>query len=315
VADFDARDGSEPIGLFCTLRWSGQPDPKGKGLHMLAYSRGIGLISLLLAVAAMLALPDYFVWFVVLIYAVIVIWALDLFFEVPTGRLARGGVIIATLAALGWFTFAFVLAKIPVVLMASSRDVTYAPGTKLGGIYWIPEYSEMRTVIGNETDNDYSDIDLAILPDEPIAEIDQISNVPNVSVSPLTPFLENPQLQTTSGVGLPMNLIASTGGYRLRCDELPSHASIELVVAIGNIDMSRDHAFPYVIRIGMKDGTAYWFQTHDPPNPEMLWEPRHPPKMLQIKGTYVARHRKVTISKRLDISDMVRPIIEQAGPK
>lgn len=138
---------------------------------MFSYIRSASIVSLLLTIAAMMCLPDYFWAFVILVYAAIVIWCFDLLFDERIQAQRQFVRVIIVCCATGiavWFTLDFVLAEVPLTLSTRNINSTHQAGTSLGGISWSPKYSDLRIVLDNPTDYDFSDVDLILKPDGPV---------------------------------------------------------------------------------------------------------------------------------------------------
>lgn len=170
-----------------------------------------------------------------------------------------------------------VLSKFPINLFAMANDGNYPNGTKIGGIAWSTRFVDLRIVLRNETESDYDDLDFTLQPDRPVAEIGQISNLPNVSFSPLADptysvvFVEGATKKQTT---IPLVLVASDGGYRMRCALLPHKGKLEIVAAVAEIidfpkpsgagNPSAALEKHYVIRFGMTENktqkeTGNWY--------------------------------------------------------
>jgi hypothetical protein len=121
----------------------------------------------------------------------------------------------------GWRPF---ISARPLGFSASTSDVEYPLGTKIGGISWCSRFNELRLSIINETESACSNIDLILRPDVPVVSIGQLSNFPDVTFSPADEPIVRAKLHvgaTGKNLGMPLVLIASDGGYRVLCKSLP----------------------------------------------------------------------------------------------
>ena len=298
---------------------------------MLNYVRSAGVVSLLLTVAAMIGLPDYFWMFVCLVYAAILIWWLDLIFEkrVQTqGRVAR---VVVTVCAAGlalWFTFGFVRIGVPLGLSARNISSSHQPGISIAGIVWSPKFSDFRVLLSNDTDDDFSELDLVVKPNEPVVAVGinhelADATLATVSFSAVTTisYLEMARISAGSSFDVPLVLLATDSGYRVRCADFPRQSSIEIVMAIATINMNKGKstdALPsvetsgpilwkgYVMQTHMSDGTNRWFRQQNDPITDDFWGIPPKPTIVNVDGSYIAAHRRIRVSdQRAVVPDII----------
>jgi hypothetical protein len=274
----------------------------------ISYVRGAGTVSVLLALAALMFLPDYFAGFVALVYMAIVLSGCDLFFETYPSKRGRYIVAFAMIAALVGFSVGFAWVKAPLPLLAVDNNIDYAPGTFLGGIPWLNEYDDIRVVVTNPTDHDYSDVDLTIKPNLPVASVSQISGSPCSFSDPTNTnlWLADKPLPAGRVTGMPMVVIATDVGERVRCDKIPRHASIEIILAAASPrtpvpGSTFDNGL--VLQIGLSDGTSHWFRRQEDPVTDQYWKPRTAASWVRIWGGYTVLQRRRYVSTRLDLSN------------
>src|SRR6202142_1072834 len=210
-------------------------------------------------------------------------------------------------------------------LFAMVNDGNYPSGTNIGGIDWSPRFSDLRIVVMNASDSDYNDLDLTLQPDVSVAAIGQISNLPDVSFSPVADptysitFVDGATKRQTA---IPLVLVSSDGGYRVRCVLLPRKRKLEIIMAVGEIIdfpkpgkgnpagvLKKD----YVLRIGLKDnqtqkdtGNWYGYGRDGPKKIEEIYKENKPiPKAVQIDGAYTVDGELETVSQKIDAKDIV----------
>jgi hypothetical protein len=287
---------------------------------MLAYLRSAGIGSLLLALAGMiLGSPDYFRLFAALMYAAIVIGGVDLIFEESIrrhGSLAQGFAVLCVLTVATWFTVSFVWINSPLGLIARDGHSDARPGTQIAGIVWSAKYGDLRITISNETDRDYTELDLTLRPDVPIAAIAELNGLSNVSFAAAVPLLFS-ELSDISPSGeikpIPLTLLATDFGYRMRCPTLPSRSHIEVVAAIASPSMKSEPTAlegnfglrtGFVIKLPASNGKSVWFRLQNDRLTDDFWLPRRMPTAIKVEGTYIAANRRIWVSQDLTVSDL-----------
>lgn len=229
----------------------------------------------------------------------------------------------------------------PVIAQNSLRpfviinDSEYPSGTNLGNIPWSPRFSDLRVIIPNESDSDYRDIDLVLRPDAPVAAIGQITNLPDVTFSPVAEPSFTQQLvigATGQRITNPLVLVASDSGYRMRCGLLPHKRKLEIILAVAEIvdfpkpgskrTVKPDFGMSdrgYVLRIGMTNNeskveTANWYGhgTDAGGRIEDVYKKNRPvPKTVWIEGRYMADGEDLTIAQKVDATDVVGDFLRQ----
>jgi hypothetical protein len=121
------------------------------------------------------------------------------------------------------------------------------------------------------------------------------------------------QVRTPSGesTAVPLVLIASDSGYRIRCDRLPKATYIEIVMAIANPYWNDGKLIKgmtvwdsaYVLKTAMTNGTSHWFghQIGD----ELYDLPRPVLRTVVVDGEYTAAQRIRKLSRSIVAHDMV----------
>jgi hypothetical protein len=210
-------------------------------------------------------------------------------------------------------------------LEATASNADYPPGTRLGNLEWSPRFADLRFIIRNPTGADLDDIDIVLLPDVAIASTDQITQLPDVSCSPLsddvTLNMEFVDGKTGKRTVVPLVMIASTQGYRVQCKKLPRKQRLELLLAAAAIPefgppkvqkpitavFDRD----YAAKIGGKNergAFSIWYGHGRDSNGliEEVYSPQRPiPKVIQVEGTCKMMARQLELSQHLQVHDFI----------
>jgi hypothetical protein len=120
-------------------------------------------------------------------------------------------------------------------------------------------------------------------------------------------------------VAVPLNLIASDSGYRIRCAKLPALSTLSILMAVAEIHWD-DPALKgasiwsdaYVMKVPCKCGGTHWYghQIED-----SLFEPVRPTvKNVSIEGEYTAVQRIRKLSGDVKVYDMMGPYRRQIAP-
>jgi hypothetical protein len=205
----------------------------------------------------------------------------------------------------------------------------YPVGTVLGGILWSNRFSELRVFFVNATAKDYRDLDFTLVPDEPIAAIGQVTNLPNVSFSPAAdPIFRQELIEGTTSrrIANPLVLIASTGGYRVRCNPLPRNTRLEILIAIARVidfpQPGQKVAVPsagvfdrsYALKLNQNDGIGHWYghgtDAHGSRIQEVYKPERVLPKVVKIDGHYSTSEGEQSVTKRIEVKDVIGDLLK-----
>jgi hypothetical protein len=217
-----------------------------------------------------------------------------------------------------------VISAHPLGFMAITSNVEYPAGTRIGGIAWGSRFNDLRILVVNETELEFSDIDLVLRPNVPVAGIGQVSNLPNVTFSPVADPVFTQELfvgETRKRIVNPLVLAASDGGYRVLCKSLPRKSKLELTMATAEIiDFPKAGASrtprpdggifdrDYVIKVEMKNNdtkviTNNWYG-HGAI--EEIYKATRPiPSVVQINGHCRVDEEDLTISQQIDAKDVI----------
>jgi hypothetical protein len=132
----------------------------------------------------------------------------------------------------------------------------YRPGSKIAGITWRKSFSEVRVILFNPSLTDFDSLDILLRPNEPVAEVMQLSTIPDVSwglntvISLLPPSIVDPRTGETVRT-IQAKAFAFDGGYRVRSKTLPRRSNLEIVMAVA-IPSGKG------LRLDLKGGYHYW---------------------------------------------------------
>jgi hypothetical protein len=196
------------------------------------------------------------------------------------------------------FTASVVLVHVPMEALAEYRWSAPSPGTDVGGFVWKTQYGELRLTLLNSTDYDFTDVDLNIKPDQPVAKIGQLSQIADVSF--LTPdnqeafaggngmTIAMPEMGTVGPDGriqdLPAHIEYSLGGFRVKCGSVPKHSTLDLVLA--TTGPKGNHLTGEGRSYNLADDTNL--------------EPKEPSK-VELHGSYVAVLRRRSFDKTVTV--------------
>ena len=287
------------------------PGPEAPGI--VKYLRRLGFGSLLLGVARLIPNPSLYWWQTSLIYLAASFFLIDIWFEHWKGRIKLlGASIVLGLVLL--FTFGTVLVSAPLSFVALSSSAVHPTGAVLAGIRWNPKFTALTILIFNDSPTrDYDNLDILIQPDQPVAQIGQVSNVPGVYFEDNTNRLQPELVDPSSGKreALPTTLLASTKGYRVLCPRLPSHSRLELLLAIAK-PTGKD-----AFAIDLSNGSKFW--RHDDTRGSLmddgLFSDPVSAKTILVVGQYtdnVAQHRR-SVSNHLVVTDMLGDYLTPKG--
>ena len=199
--------------------------------------RSVGLASTCLGFGGLVTV--YFWPSVVFVYLGLTLMLVDLYLE----RFERHGwlrymIMIAMLVGICAFTWRTVLRQAPLVTRAYVSKTAYPSGTTSAGIRWYPNMRDLHVTLENDTDEDYERGYFHIQIAAPILAKGQLGNIPGVQ------FVENEMsarqnVKGPDGKAVNVPLLVSQNHYRVRCETLPRHESLELSFAILENDLPK----------------------------------------------------------------------------
>jgi len=209
----------------------------------------ITFISLLLSGAGFV-LGIYFWWATAFMYVVFIVSAFDIWLEPGLRKRTfiriLGILIILALTVL--FTVGIVIRPAPLLVKGRGYMGGYK-GTKVANIDWKPEYSDVRAVFRNDTEQDYTKLDIVLSPNPHsylIAAFGQNTNMPGVTILNTEQGSDQIHITNRDKSGNPTGeeftqdspgVSFFTGTIRVLCDRLPKHTVLEIVMAVVNTNI------------------------------------------------------------------------------
>ncbi len=207
--------------------------------------------------------------------------------------------LIIVVVASGASLYSLTRVRAALTLIQMYRWSSPQTGSDFGGIVWRPQYGDLRVSLRNDTDHDFSDLDLTVRPDAPATQIGQTSQIADVSFFTLQNqqvFSGGPGIQIalpevgTKGpdgrpIDLPAHIQYGLNGFRVRAATLPSRTSLDLVIATTGPKGQTLH--------GSGESLSW-------ANDDNNLEPKCP-SSIAITGSFVAvmQERKVSISQKV----------------
>jgi len=288
---------------------------KRKVPALLKWLRSIGFLSQCFGWGSILFAGWFWIG-VSFVYLGFFVVALDLWFEPEVSlRLRVIGIAIAVIMTAA-FSWGIVFVPAPLPIYALMTDGEYPAGTIISGIPWKPQFTELQVEIKNPTDRAYEDVSLVIRPTEAIAAIVQKSAIPEVTFedsNSMAMFLLDKELSTGKSRAVPVVLIATDAGYRMRCSRLPANSTIQVEIALTDIkwdpkpklDIPLDQQLAdpnYLLKIKNDDFSSYWYGFRDG---DVYATRPTSSEWLKIDGTYVAAQHKRNISQKIMIGGKI----------
>lgn len=219
------RLGNDPIRNPTRL-----PDlqPRSRSPHPLfLWARGAGLGSLLVGGAGLMTGISFWLFCGFLCLGAVVL-GIDPWFDPSFRTRWIGWRVLTSLMMLVFFVLGIYLIVLPAPLMVNPMDraVEYDPGTEIAGIQWRPDFSELRVILGNSTEQNYTNLDLYVTVDIPAVAVKQLTINPNCTVE-LVGIPEG--FESRGGRIHATKVIGGINRARLICDRFPKRSNIEVV--------------------------------------------------------------------------------------
>jgi hypothetical protein len=273
--------------------------------QLIVWTRSTGLLGQVLGWAT-LVFANYFWLAVSAIYIGFAVLMADAFLEPALDRRWKIPAVIAIILGAATFTYKVVMPDAPLGFLASTMSENIPAGSEMFGITWRPEFASVMLRIANPTDNDYDNLNVVILPSDPIAHITQISAIPNCFFQDKNSY--NITMTVTSPTDnytrrLPAILLATDSGYRLVCQKLAAHSTIEISIALANIkteaiERSETQSdFVLDSKLVGDNTTHYWVGLREGD----VYARKPQPSMVALRGTYRSSLREWKINENIKI--------------
>jgi hypothetical protein len=229
-----------------------QPTPRtlttalGLGLPFGTYAIGMGLVT-----------SNSYFWVGIIVAYIGAVWfARDWYFSWKEARtLERSLVFLFPIGAAALVTW-IALRPAPLDIYSVSEDGNYPEGTEIYGIIWNNYYSDMRSVIRNDSSEQYTDLEIFVRTDILIRDIGIDSRF-NCSKEVWKPFdITAPLLTVTDDKGMSTTIPIITKNnsaygtvFRIYCDKLLPNEKIEIASALIPADGRRIRTKPSWVTI------------------------------------------------------------------
>lgn len=203
----------------------------------IAYLRNIGGGLSVIGVVGVFPFPQFYWWFVGCIYLGLFLLAVEAFLENWT-LISRVAVALTWIALAVLYTFQVVLAPAPFNVVVVGRNGDYRDSAgKIADVQWSDDYYEVDVSIVDPTDTPYTDIDLLLTSDLPIAEIGQTTKNQTVTITPVIVDATEAESDKDGHIlrSGPLE-IHSINQWRLQCDRIPKRDRLGFVLAVVNPD-------------------------------------------------------------------------------
>jgi hypothetical protein len=249
--------------------------------------------------------PEYFVVWVVLTYFAIALFGWQ--WHRDGHGLGRWIGPAGSVVGAGLFTWQVALVGAPLNVTARSMPFEYGPGTKIGDIQWRPEYTRVEVSINNPTSRNYEELDIVIDADQVLAA------ATFRGATCAEPTIEDAErlginMSDNRGSGYDLSLMATEGGYRVKCARLDRFSTLSVVLAA--VTMKPGLGFPSQPNANPNDpnfaqpvpshlsGNLAWFG-HVGGD---IYGGRPSVETVTVAGTYIAvyRRRAVSITRSAD---------------
>ena len=238
------------------------------------YLRSLGLIGILLGGAGMV-LTGFFWCAAIFIYLGLGVALFDIWIAEDLPKWASGLFSVLVIALLGLFTAGIVMYPPSLEIVVHAADGDYSTGQNIDGIDWKPGYSELRVALTNHSDRDYDNLDMRLRPDVWVARVVQTSHLEGVSfpdeeTSVMSVVGHGIDPKTGKPVDQPFTMGPRNTGVRVRCDKVPRHSSLQLLIATMH-PTSPITGAPDVV----PDKKVHTNQLHVVGDYMITWRPRH----------------------------------------
>lgn len=273
------------------------------------YFHRAGAFSAVASGMSLLLLPDAYPYFVFFACAAILLWAADAFVELREYRYRYRLVpVVVGVAAILVFSKQFIFVPLPLSESVWSTGGAYQPGSIVNGIPWSSKFRDIHVTIANDSEYDYTQLTFLLRPKHSVIAASLVTTLAKVSVSrenPMTSFdLQLWHRQTGVRTDIPVDWVASTGGFRIRADVLPSHSHIEVLLAVADINQKKvKTAGDYLSGPwGFGRNGQFWFRWQGFTLTDDFFL-HSPSDVVKIKGTYTAFYRHKRVFDKLPVPE------------
>ncbi len=123
----------------------------------------------------------------------------------------------------------------PLSITSRVTPYIYARGAGVGGVHFLPEFTDTRLFIENPGDTDYESADISLSTDMTIQGFGQVSSFPGIVFVTDT----SPEFALLDKEGHINGVFPALGGptsnVRVRCSTTPNRSRIELVLALATL--------------------------------------------------------------------------------
>lgn len=221
---------------------------------------------------------------------------------------------------LAWFAIHFVAISNKIRFQASNVG-GHNPQVSVSGIQWDKHLTDLQIAVINPTGDELNKIDFTITPDLPVYRAAIETDISNckLTVMPGGDVLTVGNMKNTSPTlsfsRMPLGdgytyqddrgtiyiTLLTNKGYRLICDSIPSHFSLRLVFAVGQVDEENKEANKD-LRNGQWAVSLFGVNGPVPPLLDSLG-PRPRPDSVVIVGSYSRRFKPLTSNTTVLVSE------------
>jgi hypothetical protein len=252
-----------------------------------------------------------------------VLWTLEFIYEpflVKAPYRIHIALVMVPIAAFGLFCINVLIVYSP--LNAQSYAVSnsdYPPGTKIGKIAWNAHFTDLRVAVSNPTDEDYTQLDIAIQPDHwnyaadittegvdcKLISMDgnSVSLVENGKggATKVTMHRIGDRVEPEDDAGDHFEKFIQSGGYRLACSKLPSKSTVEVVFAVVSQHPSLAKLSPP--SPPPKDGLSATIAEFLPIDKFNFLGDRPSVKSVILRGRYYSGARSIAVDRTINVEN------------
>jgi len=200
---------------------------------------------------------------------------------------------------------------VPLNISSWTSKAIQPQGTVIGGITWSPVYALLRLDISNDSQFPVEDIDLVVKTEQPFVAAGEITQF-NAELRwhdlvQVTPEWFEPK--TGSRTAMPVDLLASTRGFRITSEKLPRRSRMEIVFAAASV--SEYPAAPdkdKVLKVSFASGAHLWYAPKE--HSLNVFGARPTISSVNVSGQYSVGGRLHTIAKDIQVTDYMETMMK-----